>query len=244
MSFIAVIALAYLYTNVNNEYTALKADQINNPTSCVKPEEDSNKKDVKVEELTHIVTKKDSDGKQYADIKVPTITGNTNNIKALNKKILENLFNYVLSYNEAYKDDGWSNEDREYPGIFYRGEYKYIIKNNVIILVTKIHDSSWASTGDGFYKEVYAYDIDSDQEIKLYDALVKMGYTDADFQKLADEGECYEPNADGTDEHKVACTIDIVKEELGEGTNRSQTTFDINENNEIEIEIKRAEMLL
>ena len=149
------------------------------------------------------------------------------------KKRLENLFNYVLSYNEAYKDDGWSNEDREYPGIFYRGGYKYIIKNNVIILVTKIHDSSWASTGDGFYKEVYAYDIDSDQEIKLYDALVKMGYTDADFQKLADEGECYEPNADGTDEHKVSCTIDIVKEELGTGTNRSQTTFDINENNEI-----------
>ena len=244
MSFIVVIALAYFYTDIKNEYTALKANQINNPTSCVKPEEDSNKKDVKVEELTHIVTKKDSDGKQYADIKVPTITGNTNNIKALNKKILENLFNYVLSYNEAYKDDGWSNEDSEYPGIFYRGEYKYIIKNNVIILVTKIHDSSWASTGDGFYKEVYAYDIDSDQEIKLYDALVKMGYTDADFQKLADEGECYEPNADGTDEHKVSCTIDIVKEELGTGTNRSQTTFDINENNEIEIEIKRAEMLL
>ena len=244
MSFIAVIALAYFYTDIKNEYIALKAEQVNNPSSCVKPEEDADKKEIKVEELTHIVTEKDENGKRYADIKVPTITGNTNNIKVLNKKILENLFSYVLSYNEAYKDDGWDNEDREYPGIFYRGEYKYIIKNNVIILVTKIHDSSWATTGDGFYKEIYVYDIDSDQEIKLYDALVKIGYTDADFQKLADKGQCYELTADGNDEYEIPCTIDIVKEELGAGTDRSQTTFDINENNEIEIEIKRASMKL
>lgn len=33
MSFIAVIALAYFYTDIKNEYIALKAEQINNPSN-------------------------------------------------------------------------------------------------------------------------------------------------------------------------------------------------------------------
>ena len=244
MSFIAVIALAYFYTDIKNEYIALKAEQVNNPSSCVKPEEDADKKEIKVEELTHIVTEKDENGKRYADIKMPKITGDTNTINSLNKKMLEDLYKPLLSYNEEYEYDYWNLEDENNLGVFYIGTYKYVIKNNVVIIVAKVKVASWNASGNGVNTYIYTYDANTDKEVSLSEALVKMGYTDADFLALGPAGSCYTELDENYNQEPVICTVEIIKKYIdwikdGDFAKKewSNSVFDINDNNEIEISI-------
>ena len=238
----ALIVMAYLYTDVNNEYIELKANQINNPSSCVKPEEDANKKEVKVEEVAHFVSEKDEKGRQYANIKVPKITGDTNNINSLNKRILEDLYKPLLSYNKEYEYDHWNLEDEDNLGVFYTGTYKYVIKNNVVIIVAKVKVASWNASGNGVNTYIYTYDANTDKEVSLSEALIKMGYTDADFLALGPAGSCYTELDENYNQEPVTCTVEIIKKYIDwikDGDlakdEWSNSKFNINDNNEIEI---------
>lgn len=212
MSFIAVIALAYFYTDIKNEYTSLKADQINNPSSCAKPEEEKNEEIQgnqvgKLKVIDAYSTIIDYGPYKGKAIKIPKIDGSSKAIENLNNKILNNSLDSVMSYKDfmmeqlAYENDGKIIPETEGFMISnfydcYRSfdfSYKSFTKNDVLTIKVnyELNNSTldegncWNATGDSFdADEYYFYDIKNDKEMTFKEAAEKFNAT------FAEESEC------------------------------------------------------
>ena len=123
---------------------------------------------------------------------LPEIVGySSSTINSINKSILsENLLNFYDSNIESATI-----------------KYDYVIKNGILIISTETKISPWNASGNGeFY--YHFYDIKNDKELKPYDGLKALGFSDEDL--LNNSSNCSFENGEPGNK----CSIDAIKSDL------------------------------
>lgn len=243
---LALGIIGYFYFELKNENDLLKQNQTNNSEQC----NNVSTEQPKVEVISIDIKSEKHENKTLAEVEIPKITGNTDTINTLNSRILKDISTVILDgslmdYYVDYDSKSWNHELEDHEGVFFYGDYNYVLKNDVIIIDMQLHRAAWHASGNGKTSFIYTYDIKADKEISLSEALTKIGYTDADFMKLGQTGSC------DTDSETKACTaelikdyIDWIKEPNYDNEQYSNSTFRINAQNEIEIVIDGTQQLV
>lgn len=124
---------------------------------------------------------------------LPEIVGySSSTINSINKSILsENLLNFYDSNIESATI-----------------KYDYVIKNGILIISTETKISPWNASGNGEFYYVHFYDIKNDKELKPYDGLKALGFSDQDL--LNNSSNCSFENGEPGNK----CSIDAIKSDL------------------------------
>ena len=113
-------------------------------------------------------------------------------INSINKSILsENLLNFYDSNIESATI-----------------KYDYVIKNGILIISTETKISPWNASGNSEFYYFHFYDIKNDKELKSYDGLKALGFSDEDL--LNNSSNCSFENGEPGNK----CSIDAIKSDL------------------------------
>lgn len=179
-------SLSYDDGNNNNNNNETKADVSNNTEV---------KKDIKVVDAINFTSSYYSD---KIHIVLPKISGYySDSIDSINKKILDENIDYFI-----YPFD-FSNLEN----VSIMPVYNYTIKNDVL-LISIISNTYKSQSGGGSYKNYYFYDIKNDKELKPYDGLKALGFSDEDL--LNNSSNCSFENGEPGNK----CSIDAIKSDL------------------------------
>lgn len=163
-----------------------------------------------------------NDSSNKIKIVIPKIVGGGNNADELNKIMLDDVISkIILPIEECDTDKNTKGCENGYVADI-NVEYKSLIKNDTVNILTIIQLYPWNATGDGKFVYNYFYDIKNDKIITATESLDKNGYNDEKY--LKEFTKCY-----GEDFEEVKCTLEHIKNTINEKDNC--TYIDIDNNN-------------
>lgn len=112
-------------------------------------------------------------------VEIPKITSTKPGAIALNEKMIEEVVKDTYGYAAELSNNGCEN------GVEVK--YDYLIKDNIIAIYIVGNEGNvcgLAQSGDGVDEYNYFYNLDTDKELTLIEALPLLGYTKDDLKQF------------------------------------------------------------